>query len=66
VYKDKIVLMKSIDPNDFKVVKPIKLSELPSNPKIGASDDKKEDKLTMSGKIVHCRTSCMRIITMLC
>jgi hypothetical protein len=37
--------MKSIDPNDFKVVSPIKLSELPSNPKIGASDDKKEDKL---------------------
>ena len=37
--------MKSIDPNDFKVVNPIKLSELPCNLKIGASDDKKEDKL---------------------
>lgn len=37
--------MKSIDPNDFKVVKPIKLSELPRDLKIGASDDKKEDKL---------------------
>ena len=37
--------MKSIDPNDFKVVNPIKLSELPCNLQIGASDDKKEDKL---------------------
>jgi hypothetical protein len=65
VYKDKIVLMKSIDPNDFKVVSPIKLSELPSNPKIGASDDKKEDKLdNVRESLVHCRTS--RIITMLC
>ena len=37
--------MKSINPNDFKVVSAIKLSELATNLNIGASDDKKEDKL---------------------
>lgn len=37
--------MKSINPNDFKVVNPIELSKLPTNLDIGASDDKKEDKL---------------------
>jgi len=37
--------MKSIDPDDFKVVNAIKLSELATNLSIGASDDKKEDKL---------------------
>ena len=37
--------MKSIDPNDFKVVDTIKLSQIPTNLEIGASDDKKENKL---------------------
>ncbi|MBC7747879.1 MAG: polyphosphate kinase 2 family protein, partial [Methylotenera sp.] len=37
--------MKSINPNAFKVVNPIELSKLPTNLDIGASDDKKEDKL---------------------
>lgn len=37
--------MKSINPDDFKVVNPIELSKLPTNLDIGASDDKKEDKL---------------------
>lgn len=37
--------MKSINPNDFKVVNPIELSKLPTNLDIGASDNKKEDKL---------------------
>ena len=37
--------MKSINPDDFKVVDTIKLSQIPTNLEIGASDDKKEDKL---------------------
>lgn len=37
--------MKSIDPNDFKVVSTIKLSEMATNLNIGADDDAKEDKL---------------------
>ncbi|UFH46536.1 polyphosphate kinase 2 family protein [Flavobacterium galactosidilyticum] len=37
--------MKSIDPDDFKVVENIKLSQIPTNLEIGASDDKKENKL---------------------
>lgn len=37
--------MKSINPEDFKVVNKIELSKLPTNLDIGASDDKKEDKL---------------------
>jgi PPK2 family polyphosphate:nucleotide phosphotransferase len=37
--------MKSINPEDFKVGNKIKLSKLPTNLDIGASDDKKEDKL---------------------
>ncbi|WP_144889195.1 PPK2 family polyphosphate kinase [Flavobacterium tiangeerense] len=37
--------MKSINPDDFKVVDKIKLSKLPTNLEIGASDEKKEDKL---------------------
>nr|WP_309758789.1 PPK2 family polyphosphate kinase [Flavobacterium sp.] len=37
--------MKSINPDDFKVVDKISLSQLPTNLNIGASDEKKEDKL---------------------
>ena len=37
--------MKSINPDDFKVVEPIKLSKLPTNLDVGASDEKKENKL---------------------
>ncbi|WP_158728714.1 MULTISPECIES: PPK2 family polyphosphate kinase [unclassified Flavobacterium] len=37
--------MKSINPDDFKVVDKIKLSKLPTNLEISASDEKKEDKL---------------------
>ena len=37
--------MKSIDPNDFKVVKEIKLSKIPTLLKIKADDDEKEQKL---------------------
>ena len=37
--------MKSINPDDFKVVEPIKLSQLPTNLDVGASDEKKENKL---------------------
>lgn len=37
--------MKSINPEDFKVVNKIELSKLPTNLDIGASDDTKEDKL---------------------
>ena len=37
--------MKSINPDDFKVVGKIKLSKLPTNLEIGASDEKKEEKL---------------------
>ncbi|QZK91070.1 polyphosphate kinase 2 family protein [Flavobacterium sp. CHNK8] len=37
--------MKSINPDDFKVVDKINLSKLPTNLEIGASDEKKEDKL---------------------
>jgi PPK2 family polyphosphate:nucleotide phosphotransferase len=37
--------MKSINPEDFKVINKIELSKLPTNLDIGASDDKKEDKL---------------------
>ena len=37
--------MKSIDPADFKVVDKIKLSKLPTNLEVGASDEKKENKL---------------------
>ena len=37
--------MKSIDPNDFKVVKKIKLSHLPTNLEINESNDTKEEKL---------------------
>lgn len=37
--------MKSINPEDFKVVKKIELSKLPTNLDIGANDDTKEDKL---------------------
>nr|WP_314837874.1 PPK2 family polyphosphate kinase [uncultured Flavobacterium sp.] len=37
--------MKSINPEDFKVVDKINLSKLPTNLEIGASDEKKEDKL---------------------
>lgn len=37
--------MKSIDPDDFKVVDSIKLSKLPTNLEVGASDEKKENKL---------------------
>jgi PPK2 family polyphosphate:nucleotide phosphotransferase len=37
--------MKSINPEDFKVGNKIKLSKLPTNLDIGASGDKKEDKL---------------------
>lgn len=37
--------MKSIDPDDFKVTKAIKLSKLPTLLEIKADDDEKEDKL---------------------
>ncbi|MFV8332184.1 PPK2 family polyphosphate kinase [Flavobacterium sp. GSP14] len=37
--------MKSINPHDFKVIDKISLSQLPTNLNIGASDEKKEDKL---------------------
>ncbi len=37
--------MKSINPDDFKVVEKIQLSQLPTNLDIGASDEKKEKKL---------------------
>ena len=37
--------MKSINPDDFKVINKISLSQLPTNLNIGASDEKKEDKL---------------------
>ena len=37
--------MKSINPDDFKVIENIKLSQIPTNLEIGASDDKKENKL---------------------
>ena len=37
--------MKSINPSDFKVVDKIELSKLPTNLDIGASDNKKEEKL---------------------
>jgi PPK2 family polyphosphate:nucleotide phosphotransferase len=37
--------MKSIKPEDFKVIDKIKLSQVPTNLEIGASDDKKEEKL---------------------
>ena len=37
--------MKSIDPEDFKVVGPIKLSKMPTLLDVKASDDDKEDKL---------------------
>ena len=37
--------MKSINPEDFKVINKIELSKLPTNLEIGASDGKKEDKL---------------------
>ena len=37
--------MKSINPDDFKVVESIKLSQIPTNLEIGASDEKKENKL---------------------
>ncbi|WP_369764588.1 PPK2 family polyphosphate kinase [Flavobacterium sp. WC2429] len=37
--------MKSINPDDFKVVNAIKLAEMATNLNIGANDDKKEDKL---------------------
>lgn len=37
--------MKSIDPNDFKVNGPIKLSQLPTLLQVDATDDEKEDKL---------------------
>ena len=37
--------MKSINTDDFKVVEPIKLSKLPTNLDVGASDEKKENKL---------------------
>lgn len=37
--------MKSIDPDDFKVNGPIKLSQLPTRLKVDATDDEKEDKL---------------------
>jgi PPK2 family polyphosphate:nucleotide phosphotransferase len=37
--------MKSINSEDFKVINKIELSKLPTNLDIGASDDKKEDKL---------------------
>ena len=37
--------MKSINPDDFKVVDSIKLSKLPTNLEVGASDEKKENKL---------------------
>ncbi|MFV8363931.1 PPK2 family polyphosphate kinase [Flavobacterium sp. ZT3P35] len=37
--------MKSINPDDFKVIDKISLSQLPTNLNIEASDEKKEDKL---------------------
>jgi polyphosphate kinase 2 (PPK2 family) len=37
--------MKSINPEDFKVVNKIELSKLPTNLDSDASDGKKEDKL---------------------
>lgn len=37
--------MKSINPEDFKVINKIDLSKLPTNLNSGASDEKKEDKL---------------------
>lgn len=37
--------MKSINSDDFKVVDSIKLSKLPTNLEVGASDEKKENKL---------------------
>ena len=37
--------MKSIKPDDFKVIDRIDLSKLPTNLNVGASDEKKEDKL---------------------
>jgi hypothetical protein len=43
--ESKIFFAKSIDPNGFTFVDCIKLFGLPCNQKIGASDDKKEDKI---------------------
>jgi hypothetical protein len=40
--------MKSINPDDFKVVNEIKLSLLPTNLEINESNDTKEDKLGKS------------------
>lgn len=37
--------MKSIDPEDFKVTHPIRLSEIPTKLNVNASDDDKEEKL---------------------
>ncbi|NHM06299.1 polyphosphate kinase 2 family protein [Flavobacterium sp. CYK-4] len=37
--------MKSIDPEDFKVTHPIRLSEIPTKLNVKASDDDKEEKL---------------------
>lgn len=37
--------MKSIDPEDFKVTRPIRLSEIPTKLNVKASDDDKEEKL---------------------
>jgi hypothetical protein len=40
--KDKLFPMKSINPDDFKVIDKISLSQLPTNLNIGASDEKKK------------------------
>ena len=49
--------MKSINPDDFKVVDTIKLSQIPTNLDVGASDDKKENKLEkVSATRVHQRS----------
>ena len=37
--------MKSINPDDFKVLNSISLSKFPTDLKNGADDDKKEEKL---------------------
>ena len=37
--------MKSINPDDFRVVKEIKLSKIPTNLNVDASDEEKEEEL---------------------
>jgi hypothetical protein len=60
--KDKLFPMKSINPDDFKVIDKISLSQLPTNLNIGARW-KKEDKLENVSKKIKpaCKMSCITI-----